>query len=564
MDGEVAPPVPTVESPLELTPVGSPEVGVHALPSDEDHDHDREHEQSSGPTVEYYFSDENLPTDKYMISWIKKNKEGFVPITVITSFRKMKKLTQDSTFIVAALRESSILVVNSDGKMVKRLDPFHFAEVKDPKLCTVLVENLPEDHSLNNLQRIFGAAGKIKNISIRDPLAVEKSKKGSKTDILISSKVHAFVEYDTVEAAEKAVATLNNEQDWRNGMRVRLLNQMAKHGQRRQVWREPDSEKNRKGRGTNLAGDAEKHDSSEHHDDTPVEEDGEPISKEKNGQQGGNRGRSRKNKFRVTNGMGHGTTSYNAVELSKAPPGPKMPDGTRGFTVGRGRPPIPNQSQEILNGSSAGGRRLRHKIVQVRAFDEDLSGVSSPLDDWANNDGAAGYMLLSSDGEDSDGEYIINPVTDMELPTAKVSTNDALTLTAHRLAMIGRAPRKRRQVSCIVTQNETLMVYMDFRDCAKMGLRSLWCLKCLVVAGVAKFVAGFSSVEVSGTAVATLAFATIGLLDDIVTVIKNRNSGLSLWVKIFLEVAVGTCFSFWLHTTSISSPYSMYKFLLLI
>jgi len=105
----------------------------------------------------------------------------------------------------------------------------------------------------------------------------------------------------------------------------------------------------------------------------------------------------------------------------------------------------------------------------------------------------------------------------MELPTAKVSTNDALTLTAHRLAMIGRAPRKRRQVCCIVTQNETLMVYMDFREwigqwkkklkgkqdrcncspglarvynflltfvsCAKMGLRSLLCLKCLVVAG---------------------------------------------------------------------------------
>jgi La-related protein 7 len=27
--------------------------------------------------VEYYFSDENLPTDKYMMGFIKKNKEGF-------------------------------------------------------------------------------------------------------------------------------------------------------------------------------------------------------------------------------------------------------------------------------------------------------------------------------------------------------------------------------------------------------------------------------------------------------------------------------------------------------
>lgn len=27
--------------------------------------------------AEYYFSDENLPNDKYMMSLVKKNKEGF-------------------------------------------------------------------------------------------------------------------------------------------------------------------------------------------------------------------------------------------------------------------------------------------------------------------------------------------------------------------------------------------------------------------------------------------------------------------------------------------------------
>ncbi|KAL6198182.1 hypothetical protein ACLB2K_027974 [Fragaria x ananassa] len=31
--------------------------------------------------VEYYFSDENLPNDKYMLSLIKKNKEGFARIS---------------------------------------------------------------------------------------------------------------------------------------------------------------------------------------------------------------------------------------------------------------------------------------------------------------------------------------------------------------------------------------------------------------------------------------------------------------------------------------------------
>ncbi|KAL6206848.1 hypothetical protein ACLB2K_024094 [Fragaria x ananassa] len=44
---------------------------------------------------------------------------------------------------------------------------------------------------------------------------------------------------------------------------------------------------------------------------------------------------------------------------------------------------------------------------------------------------------------------------------------------------------------------------------------------------VARFTAGFSSVEVAGVATATLAFSAIGLLDDIICLIKNHNSGLS-------------------------------------
>lgn len=39
---------------------------------------------------------------------------------------------------------------------------------------------------------------------------------------------------------------------------------------------------------------------------------------------------------------GHGgTSSIRTTEPSKPPPGPKMPDGTRGFAIGRGRPPVP-------------------------------------------------------------------------------------------------------------------------------------------------------------------------------------------------------------------------------
>ncbi|KAJ4703848.1 La-related protein like [Melia azedarach] len=269
-----------------------------------------------------------------------------VPISIIASFRKMKKLTRNYAWIVAALRESSLLVVSSNRKKVKRLNPPPVTEVRDPKLFTVLVENLPEDHSVENIRRIFVTAGNIKNISIRDPHAVDESKKGGKAEYLISSKLHALVEYETVEAAEKAVATLNDEQDWRNGLRVKLLKRMGMYAQRRQAWRGSDSEKNHSGRTSDPAGEEEHNNLSEHHDDTADEEEGEHLSKEKNGQKSRNRGRSRRQRYRGgTNGMGHGSTSLShALEPSKPPPGPRMPDGTRGFTMGRGRPPTSNQN----------------------------------------------------------------------------------------------------------------------------------------------------------------------------------------------------------------------------
>lgn len=52
---------------------------------------------------------------------------------------------------------------------------------------------------------------------------------------------------------------------------------------------------------------------------------------------------------------------------------------------------------------------------------------------------------------------------------------------------------------------------------------------------VAEAVLKFSSIEVSAAAVATIAFAAIGLLDDFLT-INNNTDGLSGWIRILLEV----------------------------
>ncbi|KAI3495568.1 hypothetical protein L1887_37912 [Cichorium endivia] len=284
--------------------------------------------------VEYYFSDENLRTDKFLLKYLAKDEEGYVPVAVIASFKKMKKLTHHKSFIVAALKESSLLTLSSNEKKVKRVHPFPLTEALDTELCTVLVENLPEDHTIENMKKIFGEAGRIKKITIHEENATREQKKCSIEEKLLSGKLHAVVEYDTIEAAENAVATLNNEQDWRHGMRVKLLKRKAKNTQRKKGH---DSEKK-----INVQVDPpiekENQQLSDHHDEEDVEGH---QSKEKNGSKGGQtRRRSRKNKYQGASGMGHGALvhSNHGGEVSKPPPGPRMPDGTRGFTMGRGRP----------------------------------------------------------------------------------------------------------------------------------------------------------------------------------------------------------------------------------
>ncbi|GFY88603.1 RNA-binding protein [Actinidia rufa] len=131
---------------------------------------------------------------------------------------------------------------------------------------------------------------------------------------------------------------LSSMRMWRLLRKLTIMVRKSKAGEK------TDSEKNRNVQASDQAGDEENH-SSEHLDDIHDEEDGNHPSRDKNGYKGRNRRRGKGQKYPGTNGLGHGTVlSSHASEPSKPPPGPKMPDGTRGFTMGRGRPLAFNQN----------------------------------------------------------------------------------------------------------------------------------------------------------------------------------------------------------------------------
>ena len=72
--------------------------------------------------VEFYFSDSNLPRDKFLLKEVQKSEDGWIPISLIATFARMKKITEDVRLIATALEESeSLLQVNEEQTHVRRL-----------------------------------------------------------------------------------------------------------------------------------------------------------------------------------------------------------------------------------------------------------------------------------------------------------------------------------------------------------------------------------------------------------------------------------------------------------
>lgn len=322
--------------------------------------------------VEYYFGDLNLATTDHLMRFINKDPDGYVPISVVASFKKIKALVTTHSQLATVLRNSAKLVVSEDGKKVRRQHPLTESDMEELQSRIIVAENLPEDHCHQNLMKIFSAVGSVKTIRTCQPQpsggGMSSASRSAKSDGMhFSNKLHAFVEYETVELAEKAVAELNEEGNWRSGLRVRLMLRHVSKPAHARVKKGHDGE-----------GQCEEDDvciselpSNEKQQEDPsqlsdIHSHGNPASsnpiligeehsneKECGQKKGRNRGRGKgrgRTQYHNNHHSSHGnhvgtppSASSNWVSNEQAtgakqPPGPRMPDGTRGFAMGRGKP----------------------------------------------------------------------------------------------------------------------------------------------------------------------------------------------------------------------------------
>ncbi|CAL4917651.1 unnamed protein product [Urochloa decumbens] len=289
--------------------------------------------------VEYQFSDANLVANDFLTKIMNKDPEGYVPLSVISSWKKIKAMGVTNQLLVRALQTSEKLVVSDDGRRVRRAQPFTERHKEEMQSRMVIAENLPDDCTRNSLEKIFGIIGSVKNIRICHPQEPSSSRP-SRSDanaLLVSNKLHALIEYETSQQADRAVDRLNDGRNWRKGLRVRAV-----------LRRSPKSVtrlKTRPDMGHLAATDEERS------PDSPTAAAHLPDHSHAGAKKPWGRGRGSRphagaaaaaqttsSTHSSAGASWHLDSSSLAASSRHAPQGPRMPDGTRGFTMGRGRP----------------------------------------------------------------------------------------------------------------------------------------------------------------------------------------------------------------------------------
>lgn len=168
--------------------------------------------------VEFYFSDANVAKDKFLLKHIRRNKEGYVSLKLVSSFKKVKQLTKDWRVVAHSLNKSSTKIqINDVGTKIRRVDPLPDLE-EVAVTCAVLALSLPlEKPSIQSVSQLFSSCGEIAFIRVvRAGTTIPQDLKSLAAKHPSLNDNHcAWIEFETPEAA-KAATEITNE----DGMKV--------------------------------------------------------------------------------------------------------------------------------------------------------------------------------------------------------------------------------------------------------------------------------------------------------------------------------------------------------
>jgi len=174
---------------------------------------------------EYYFSDENLAKDHYLLRQICQKSEGFLSVKLLTALKNVKRLTKDWRVTSYALKKSTKLELNAEGTKVKRVACLPDHVLKARQITNVIAIKIPmEFSSVSSITQLFAQYGKITLVRVLLPgRQVPCDLRNYATQVPdMGNSLCAVVEYETEAEACVACRELNSKR-YTSGLRSALL-----------------------------------------------------------------------------------------------------------------------------------------------------------------------------------------------------------------------------------------------------------------------------------------------------------------------------------------------------
>lgn len=190
--------------------------------------------------AEFYFSNDNLAKDHYLLRQICQKSEGFLSIKLLTALKNVKKLTKDWRVTAFCLKKSSKLQLNEEGTKVRRIDALPEYVLKARTITNVLCIKMPKTlGSVGAVTAMFSEFGHISLVRVLlegKPVPCDLRNYATQVPDM-GTTLCAVVEFETEEEATRCVKELNTRQT-DGGMRAALLGPRL----RRNLYKVPTEE----------------------------------------------------------------------------------------------------------------------------------------------------------------------------------------------------------------------------------------------------------------------------------------------------------------------------------
>ena len=121
--------------------------------------------------VEFYFSDSNLPRDKFLRARVDADPEGYVDLQLIVTFKRMKQLNATAEKVAAALAGSELVEVSPDGQRVRRKKPLPLDDTSKERSIYVKGfkpgESPAAEPPIEDVMAVFEPFGKVLSVRMR-------------------------------------------------------------------------------------------------------------------------------------------------------------------------------------------------------------------------------------------------------------------------------------------------------------------------------------------------------------------------------------------------------------